>query len=549
MGASLASAASLPDVHNFILPNGATVAAKAPPTLTTFPPLGATYNYGGFALYGGPDTPENRDRLARLNEQKIRLLRSDGKFVGMDRAAAMRALAAQKQLYESGRLAPSVGPPERRAAWRTLNRTIGTLDAPAMSRIGGASFLSKLNLAVPGALLPNLLKVLGPVGAAATAYQVCDAFLKAGCWLFKRNAPPEVPTSVVFVAVDSTMKTTFPGLPAVGTNIEAVTPYDTFWRSKANRDGCTGYGVDDAPYVGAFEYAKSITQISCYYEYNSHATERGIYWRLPGTAKDSATAPGDFTPAGEPAYTAPGGEPNFAPGGEDAAADAMASALAGDDEVVQNLAGAAVAEALPAQSPPEVEAAPVAEGEGALVPAYSGKTWTEYQSLLSGLGLSIKLGVVGQAAASPELGPNAVLTVNPQSGTRVAAGSTVEVIANPATIAAPSSAPSDNGIASPQEDAPLPAIDLSPLNVGLADKFPFGVPGWVAGKLGGFGGGEACPVFEHDLPFDRKIKADGCVIEPARAIYRPVLVVCSFLGLAWMFMGAAMGFGAGASED
>jgi hypothetical protein len=164
--------------------------------------------------------------------------------------------------------------------------------------------------------------------------------------------------------------------------------------------------------------------------------------------------------------------------------------------------------------------------------------------------LKIKLGVVGQAAASPELGPDAVLTVNPQAGERVATGSTVEVIANPATITATAAQPAtDNGIASPQEDAPLPAIDLSPLNVGLSDKFPFGVPGWVAAKLGGFGGGGSCPVFEQELPFDRKIKADGCIIEPARSIYRPVLVVCSFIGLAWMFMGAAMGFGAGTNED
>jgi hypothetical protein len=429
--------------------------------------------------------------------------------------------------------------------------------------------MSKLNGAIPGALFPSLLKVLGPVGAAATAYQVCDSLIKAGCWLFKRNSSSNsTQTSTAWVIQQYTVTTTgdacgvsgFPPFASLkGQKVECVTAGGTAWKLWSSRQtGISATGLanctqSDTGIPSVFSFTQYGDNGSCYDGGSNKPLIRGLYWRSM-VASDSITGPGEFDPAGVPLYNPPAGEPNFAPAGEDAAADAMADKLAADDELVQNLAGAAVAEALPSEPTPEVEPAPVPEGQGAVVPAFSGKTWTEYQSALAELGLKIKLGVVGQAAASPELGANAVLTANPQPGERVASGSTVSVLANPPAMApaagaAPAEAPADNGIASPQEDAPLPAVDLSPLNVGLADKFPFGVPGWVAAKLGGFGGGGSCPVFRQDLPFGREIEADGCVIEPARAIYRPVLVVCSFIGLAWMFMGAAMGFGAGSNEE
>jgi hypothetical protein len=155
---------------------------------------------------------------------------------------------------------------------------------------------------------------------------------------------------------------------------------------------------------------------------------------------------------------------------------------------------------------------------------------------------------VGEADVDPDRGPDGVLTVEPAPDTRLnpATDHYVSVRTNPSTIFAPGTwtAPS------------VPSIDLSPLSgvsVGC-NSFPFGVFCWVAAGLTSWGGEGECPSF--DVPFTSEIRGstadltfDTCTFEPAMEIIRPMLVLLSFFGVAWLLSASAMGLGGGTDAD
>lgn len=560
------SSALTPNVHEFLLPGGGgTVTATPAPSPTAVPPAGKAFNYGGYAVYSDDRLPRGARPSKAAAELKLLAGKAPG-YVTVDEQR-MRYIAEAKARQAA--LQVSVAPPERQAAWRTANRTIGTLDQSAMQRLGGASFKNSLLGAMPGKLLPSLARVLGPIGAAATAYQVCSSFLKAGCWLFENKpgaAPPvnaswsgpctvRTDRSTCYNEYGNTVFLTGNSGPAqipapAGSKINVYyynnSSYDPFYieqnqnRASQSVESCYQFLT---PSAGGAGYSWQHTDSTpC----SGGALRRGIYWRMDGSTNGTQTAspPGSFDPAGVPVS----GVDGFAPDGEEAAATAMAdSALATSPKLEDSgrtandiIAGAAVAAALP-ETTPMAEPAPGVET--VTVPGYTGtQTWTEYQSSLADVGLKMQLEVLPDVAADVNSAPNAVLQTYPQPGSSVAKGSTIQVQANPATLTQP-------GLSFPSEDAPAPpGINMEPLKVPLGQKFPFGVPGWIAGRLGGMGGGSNCPVFTHGLPFDRQLKLDGCTFDGARDIYRPVLVVASFIGLGWMFFGAAFGFGGGRDD-
>ncbi len=98
----------------------------------------------------------------------------------------------------------------------------------------------------------------------------------------------------------------------------------------------------------------------------------------------------------------------------------------------------------------------------------------------------------------------------------------------------------------------VPAINFSPLQAtSPCTTFPFGVPCWVVGALGGFGGSSNCPSWHLPLTGfgGGDVPLDLCVMQPAVDIFRGLLLIACTLGLGWLFMGAAMGFGGKGGDD
>lgn len=158
--------------------------------------------------------------------------------------------------------------------------------------------------------------------------------------------------------------------------------------------------------------------------------------------------------------------------------------------------------------------------------------------------------------------PGEAVGTDPATGSQVAAETALVILTNPAVMPASSSGTgtSTSSTGDDQVDdgnpagSTAPAVDFSPLqNTGLGDRFPFAVPGWVAGALGGWSGSGSCPTLHMPMPHmfvsSGVWDIDGCSIQPMVDVVRPVFLVGSLLGLAWLFAGAAMGFGGAAATE
>lgn len=177
-----------------------------------------------------------------------------------------------------------------------------------------------------------------------------------------------------------------------------------------------------------------------------------------------------------------------------------------------------------------------------------GETYDEYVARLSP-GLNPSRSNVSPEFTDPSVGPNGVLRVIPQPGTRANPESEteVEVQTNPADAPAPSGS---------SWTAPaIPPLDLSPLagvTIGCND-FPFGIFCWIGDGLTSWGASGQCPDVDVPLGSSAGVESglpfDFCQFEPAMEVIRPILVLLAGFTLAYMFAAAAMGFGGSGSED
>jgi hypothetical protein len=185
----------------------------------------------------------------------------------------------------------------------------------------------------------------------------------------------------------------------------------------------------------------------------------------------------------------------------------------------------------------------------------SHETYEQYVGRLRAIGFvgTISKATVSDSRVDTARAPLEVITTDPLPGTKWAPDTGIEVQRNPATMPA---AGTGTGTASTGDDLVdepvdpiVPEVDWSPLTNLNLDRFPFAVPGWVAGALGGFEGSDGCPGTAHyGLPYDKSVAINWCLLQPMVDVFRPVFLLASFLALAWMFMGAAMGFGGSGSE-
>ncbi len=149
----------------------------------------------------------------------------------------------------------------------------------------------------------------------------------------------------------------------------------------------------------------------------------------------------------------------------------------------------------------------------------------------------------------PSKGPSEVVRTYPEAGTRVdpSVETDLEIQFNPDTAPPVSAAWSAPAV------SPLDLSPLTGIHVGCND-FPFGVFCWIAAGLTDWGSAGTCPSF--GVPFVSEIRDaedelvfDTCTFEPAMEIIRPMIVVLSFFGVAWLLAASAMGLGSGGSDD
>lgn len=177
------------------------------------------------------------------------------------------------------------------------------------------------------------------------------------------------------------------------------------------------------------------------------------------------------------------------------------------------------------------------------------ETYQEYLARLQALGLVGNVITLSDTSLDPTKGPGVVVSVVPSPGSRVVPGNTVAVKVNPETAPDPV-----EGV--DWQAPPVPDIDLSPLGEHTpTDRFPFAVPSWVLGAIGGWSGSGSCPSFDFGFPgweqysgHETKVTLDMCTLQPGVDVIRPVFAFAGLLLCMWFFMGAAMGFGGGGNE-
>lgn len=175
-------------------------------------------------------------------------------------------------------------------------------------------------------------------------------------------------------------------------------------------------------------------------------------------------------------------------------------------------------------------------------------TYSSYLAKLTALGLVGSLVLLTDTTSDPAVGPDKVSATVPAAGLQVAVGDTVQVRVNPSTAPDPDAVVGGGGGCTPWVS---PNLNLSPLNVGLLDKFPFAVPGFIADVFGDWVDYPGTAPSIH-MPFPET--ADGVTIDfsiwdDSMPVWRIMALFSSFIGLAWFFGGILLGWGGGAASE
>lgn len=175
-------------------------------------------------------------------------------------------------------------------------------------------------------------------------------------------------------------------------------------------------------------------------------------------------------------------------------------------------------------------------------PAPGTMTATQYNSTLTGAGLTPDPHVLTDDAYDPAYGPDVVIgpRVSPRPGTKVHKGTTVTYTANPSSAPDPASGASgDCGLTPPSY-----AFDLSPLtSANLGSKVPFSLVGWVATQTAGVATAAERPnpsFTAFGVTVDMAFLAN---LEGPIAALRMLLALLLWLGVAWFLYGKTIGRG------
>jgi hypothetical protein len=179
------------------------------------------------------------------------------------------------------------------------------------------------------------------------------------------------------------------------------------------------------------------------------------------------------------------------------------------------------------------------------------ETYGAYVTRLRAGGLlgTVSHGVLTDAEVDTSRAASEVVTTDPAPGTNVADATTsVTVWTNPVKMPSTStggSTDTDPGAGGSGWSPPSPpGIDFTPLqSIGSAacSSFPFGIPCYVIGAVGGLSGGAAdAPSFTIPLPSigagSNSLTLDLAAIQPVVDLLRPLFLLMSFVGLV-MWLG------------
>jgi len=182
-----------------------------------------------------------------------------------------------------------------------------------------------------------------------------------------------------------------------------------------------------------------------------------------------------------------------------------------------------------------------------LVPAIgAGQTYAQYLADLQARGLVGSRVELTDATLDPAKGPNAAVSAEPSTGTRVPPETVVKVRTNPET-APPVPVGGGGG---PE----LHSINLAPLNVASAcDNFPFGVPCWLVEVTESWVvGTSSAPSWEIPFPFVAEADRPSIDLADWNAYAPPLralLLLVAAVGMALKFYALSTGQSRGGDGD
>lgn len=188
------------------------------------------------------------------------------------------------------------------------------------------------------------------------------------------------------------------------------------------------------------------------------------------------------------------------------------------------------------------------EEEGIEIPESTPtETGIEFQKKLEELGFkSTSVATLPDADTDRAVGPGITAYTSPGEHTRQKPSTHVTVEQNPEDAPAPE----EPGVLAPPS---LPGIHLPKLGV-LCERFPFGVPCWVAGVIGKMVAAKEAPelgVGEWEIPFVHvtvpSTKVNLAKLEPLMEVVRPLLLFFITVGLVIRFFRLATGKSASGS--
>lgn len=387
--------------------------------------------------------------------------------------------------------------------------------------------------------------------AGATAFEICSAFINAGCWLGEKETTPDFGSTSSYSSGglhafnsngDSDLNERYPGLAGKTAYVVRWNPgsgQEFTW--EAGNWGCSyGTNVPDPPTSFAAGYYQADTTrlgvVTCANPQGGPAIvmRRGIFAKVQTTTVN-------FTPPD------PVGKPNGTPGVQKIPGTILGPHRdTGDSKDPAKTLPGVIAPIDPYVEP-GVEDPPWQDlPKTRLVPLpYHHETYGHYVTRLQTNGLVGNVTQVSDAYADPGHGPNEVFSVNPAPRTRVAPASTVDVYANPADAPWPDSPDTGTGVGVPPPnggtggitgpcDTTIRAIDLGPLSgINLGSRFPFGIFAWISGVLGGWTAGGGAPSWSFSL-LGHPQTVDLSFMGSAMSIMRPVFLSLALLGYVWL---------------
>lgn len=179
------------------------------------------------------------------------------------------------------------------------------------------------------------------------------------------------------------------------------------------------------------------------------------------------------------------------------------------------------------------------------------ETYAAYVTRLRAGGLlgTVSKGVLTDSEVDPSREASEVVTTDPAPGTNVSDATTsVTVWVNPARMPSTSTG-TDNGTdpgdgGSGFRPPTIPAVDFGPIKNAVAPActtFPFGIPCYVLGALGGLSGAGSAPTFTIPLPnipghSGNSLTLDLSAVQLVVDMLRPLFLLMSFVGLV-MWLG------------